>query len=162
LPPRDPEEAGGATENLLRTIALQPELARSLGEHRTSLMERGCVPQITKELCAAMVAGLNFCNPSLVAHRGRARRLGAGNQMLNALWDYARSDLYSAAQKAALAASVALTREPRGLPDTVWNELRAHYDDEQIVEILCVIGFANYLDRVSNALQTEIETPASS
>jgi alkylhydroperoxidase family enzyme len=52
---------------------------------------------------------------------------------------------------------VALTREPRGLPDAVWNDLRQHYDDAQIVELLCAIGFANYLDRVSNALQTEID-----
>jgi AhpD family alkylhydroperoxidase len=120
-------------------------------------MESGSVPQLTKELCAAMIAGLNFCTPSLVAHRGRARKAGADAGMLNDLWDYARSERYTGAQKAALAAAVALTREPRGLPDVLWDDLRVHYSDAQIVEILCAIGLANYLDRLNNALQTEID-----
>jgi AhpD family alkylhydroperoxidase len=157
LPALNPERAGGANDNLIRTIAAQPRLARSVDAHRALLMEGGRVPAETKELCAAMVAALTFCNPLLVAHRGRARNLGAAAETLNDLWDYARSDRYTGAQKAALAAAVALTREPRGLPDAVWNELREHYDDGQIVELMCVIGFANYLDRVSNALQTEID-----
>lgn len=157
LPPHEPHRAGGAHDNLLRTIAAQPALARNVLDHRALLMHGGRVPELTKELCAAMVAGLNFCRPSLIAHRGRARKLGAGADLLNALWDNAQSDLYSDAQKVALAAAVALTREPRGLPDALWNDLRKHYDDGQIVELLCVIGFANYLDRVSNALQTETD-----
>ena len=134
----------------------QPELGGSLIAHRADVMEGGSVPLLTKELCAAMIAGLNFCRPSLVEHRRRARAFGAGVDTLNALWEYARSDCFSDAQKAALAASVALTREPRGLPDAVWNDLRKHYTDAQIVELLCAIGLANYLDRVSNALQTDI------
>lgn len=112
------------------------------------------MPQLTKALCATMVAALNFCNPSLIANRKRARELGADAQMLNEIWNYAHSERYTDAQKAALAAAVALTREPRALPDAVWNDLRAHFDDAQIVELLCVIGMGNYLDRVDNALQS--------
>ncbi len=156
LPALEPEEAGGAHDNLLQTIAAAPGIARSALAHSSEVMERGTVPQATKELCATMVAALNFCQPSLIAHRGRARRLGIDADMLNDLWDYARSERFDAAQKAALGAAVALTREPRGLPDAIWNDLRQHYDDAQIVEILCAIGLANYFDRVSNALQTEI------
>lgn len=156
LPALEPEEAGGAHDNLLRTIAAAPEIARSAVAHSGAVMESGSVPQSTKELCATMVAALNFCQPSLIAHRGRARKLGIDAGMLNEIWDYARSDRFNAAQKAALAVAVALTREPRGLPDAIWDDLRRHYDDAQIVEIMCTIGLANYLDRVSNALQTEI------
>ncbi len=156
LPALEPEAAGGAHDNLLRTVAAAPEIARSALVHANAVMEGGTVPQSTKELCAAMVAGLNYCQPLLIAHRGRARRLGIDAGTLNDLWDYARSDRFNAAQKAALAAAVALTREPRGLPEAVWNDLRVHYDDAQIVEILSAIGLANYFDRVSNALQTEI------
>lgn len=156
LPALDPEKAGGAHDTLLRTIAAQPELARSVREHSDAVMNDARVPALTKELCAAMVAGLNFCRPSLVAHRRRARKLGADAAMLTDLWDYSRSDRFTPPQRGALAAAVALTREARGLPDAVWSELRAHYDDGQIVELLCAIGLANYLDRVSNAVQTDV------
>lgn len=128
--------------------------ARAAQEHRLFLLESGTVPQLTKALCATMVAALNFCNPSLIANRKRARELGADAQMLNEIWNYAHSERYTDAQKAALAAAVALTREPRALPDAVWNDLRAHFDNAQIVELLCVIGMGNYLDRVDNALQS--------
>lgn len=103
-----------------------------------------------------MVAGLTYCQPELTAQRRRARALGADTHLLNELWDYAASERFTEQQKAALAAAVALTREPRALPDAVWNDLRRCYDDAQIVELLCAIGLANYVDRLSNALQTDI------
>lgn len=76
--------------------------------------------------------------------------------MLDELWDYARSPKFTGAERAALAAAVAITREPRGLPEPVWIELRKHFDDGEIVEILCSIGLFNYFNRLNNALQMEV------
>ncbi len=76
--------------------------------------------------------------------------------MLDELWDYARSERFSAAERAALAAAVAMTREPRAMPESVWEGLRNHFDDGQIVEIICTIGLFNYFNRVNNALQIEV------
>lgn len=76
--------------------------------------------------------------------------------MLDEIWDFARSPKFSAAERAALAAAVAMTREPRGLPEPVWEELRKHYDDGEIVELVCSIGLFNYFNRVNNALQMEL------
>jgi alkylhydroperoxidase family enzyme len=42
------------------------------------------------------------------------------------------------------------------LPPAVRAGLEAHYDAGEIAEILCAIGALNYLNRVSNALQTQI------
>jgi AhpD family alkylhydroperoxidase len=103
-----------------------------------------------------MVSAVNFCQPALVAYRREARHAGASTQQLNALWDFARSDLFGEGDKAALAAAVALSREARGLPDAVWDQLRAAFDDAQIVEVLALIGTINGLNRISNALQTPI------
>ena len=78
--------------------------------------------------------------------------------MLDELWDYANSPRFSEAERAALAAAVAITREPRGLPEPVWENLRKHYDDGEIVEIVCSIGLFNYFNRFNNALQVELTT----
>lgn len=156
LPALDPEKAGGACDPLLRTVARAPGIAVTLQSHIEEVMRRGSVPERTKVLCAAMAAGLAYCQPALTAHRRRARQLGADAATLSALWNYAGSEHFSSAEKAALAATVALTREPRALPDRLWDDLREHYNDSQIVELLCAIGLSNYLDRVSNALQTEM------
>ncbi|HET9096548.1 MAG TPA: hypothetical protein VFN37_07795 [Candidatus Baltobacteraceae bacterium] len=142
--------------NLFATIAVRPEVCRSAARHLRAILECGTVAHATKALCAAMVCAVNFCEPALIAYRREARAAGVSVEMLNALWDFARSDLFTDGQKAALSTAVALTREPRGLPDPVWGQLRAHYDDGEIVEILALIGMVNSLNRMSNALQTQI------
>jgi len=85
-----------------------------------------------------------------------ARRFGADEQILAELDDYARSADFSAAEKAALSAAEALTRDATSLAQPVWDDLRAHFDDGQIVEIVCTIGLFNYFNRVNNALEIEI------
>jgi AhpD family alkylhydroperoxidase len=142
--------------NLFKTIAVSGEIASTAAQHLRALLREGEVDAGTKALCAALVSAINFCEPALVAYRREARAAGVSIEMLNALWDFARSELFSSAQKAALSTAVALTREPRGLPEPVWNQLRAQYADAGIVEILMLIGMANALNRVSNALQTQI------
>lgn len=143
-------------DGVLDALAARPEIAHTVTEHLDAVMKNGSVPQLTKELCAAMVSAINYCRPSVVEHRRRAAELGADTDMLNALWDYARTDRFTDAQKAALGAAVALTREPRALPQAVREQLQAHYGEGQIVEILCAVGVFNYLNRVGNALQTQL------
>lgn len=156
LPVLDVQAAGEVPDaNLFATIAARPEIAKAFAEHLRVVMQSGTVPRATKALCAAMVSAVNFCEPALIAYRREARSAGVSVDTLNALWDFARSDLFSEAQKAALSAAVALTREARGLPDTIWDRLRAEYADGEIVEVLSLIGLVNALNRVSNALQTE-------
>lgn len=142
--------------NLFATLAVRPDIVAATAEYSRALLRCGTVPQATKALAAAMVAAVNFCEPALVAFRREARAAGVSVEKLNALWDFARSDLFDSAEKAALSTAVALTREARGLPDAVWNQIRAAFDDGQIVELLALIGFVNALNRVSNALQTQI------
>lgn len=142
--------------NLFATLAVRPEVSESAAAHLRAIMQCGTVPRTTKVLCAAMVSAVNFCEPALIAYRREARTAGISVETLNALWDFARSDLFTGGEKAALSTAVALTREARGLPDPVWNQLRAHYDDGEIVEILAVVAVVNSLNRMSNALQTQI------
>lgn len=130
----------------------RPDLARAIESHCSAVMEAGRVPQSTKELCATIVCALNFAQDSMLQRRRIARRLGISAQTLSELFDYARSELFTGAEKAALGAAVALTREPRALPEAVRAELREHYDEGQLVEILCAIGLFNYLNRVTNAI----------
>ncbi len=157
LPALDAQAARNVPDaNLFATMAARPDVALTCADHLRAIMRGGTVSPATKALCAAMVSAINFCEPALVAYRREARAAGVSVDMLNALWDFARSDLFDGAQKAALSAAVSLTREARALPDALWDALREHYHDGEIVEILCTIGIVNALNRVSNALQTQI------
>jgi AhpD family alkylhydroperoxidase len=102
-----------------------------------------------------MVSWLNGCERCVAAHAAYAKKLGVETAKLEALFDYARSDRFDDAQRAALAAAVAITREPRALPSALRDRLSHHYDAGQIYELLSAIGVANYLTRVNNALADE-------
>lgn len=137
---------------LWEALGLRPGLARTLARHVAELNE-GTVPRRTKELCALMVSWLNACENCTQAHAEMARSLGVDTQTLDELGNFARSERFSAPERAALAATVALTREPRALPPAVRAELDAHYDAGEVVEIVASIGLTNYLSRASNALR---------
>lgn len=105
-----------------------------------------------------MVAWLNGCDRCVSAHSAYAQRLGVAKGKLDALFDYARNDAFDESQRAALAAAVALTREPRALPPAVREALQQHYDADEIYEIVSAIGVANYLTRVNNAVADDAVT----
>jgi AhpD family alkylhydroperoxidase len=136
---------------LWEALAVRPELARTLARHVAELNE-GSVARRTKELCALMVSWLNACENCTEAHAEMARSLGVDRATLDDLTNFARSDRFSPGERAALSAAVALTREPRALPPSVREQLEAHYDAGEIVEIVAAIGLTNYLSRASNAL----------
>jgi AhpD family alkylhydroperoxidase len=136
---------------LWEALGARPGLARTLARHAAEINE-GSVSRRTKELCALMVSWLNACENCTQAHAEMAASLGVDRETLDDLTDYARSERFSPAERAALAAAVALTREPRALPPAVRADLEAHYDAGEIVEIVAAIGLTNYLSRASNAL----------
>ena len=134
------------------SLRVRPEIARTLVRHRAAL-ETGSVPRRTKELCALMVAWLNACERCAKTHANVALQLGVDTSTLDELGDFARSERFAPAERAALSAAVALTREPRALPVAVVDQLEQHYDDAEVAEIVAIIGFHNYLTRANNALR---------
>ncbi len=146
-------------EGLFSAIAARPKIARTLAAHVRALNEDGTVAARTKELIALMVGWLNACDYCTCVHEEIALKLGIETQTLAELGDFARSERFSPQERAALTATVSLTREPRALPPPVLAQLREHYNEGEIVEILSAIGVNNYVSRLSNALALEA-TPA--
>jgi AhpD family alkylhydroperoxidase len=136
----------------------RPLVARTLAGHIAAL-EGGSVPRRTQELCALMVAWLNACENCTQTHSDVALRLGVDRATLDELGNFARSRRFAPSERAALAAAVALTREPRALPEAVRDQLELHYDAGEIVEIVAVIGLYNYLTRANNALRAPTPVP---
>ena len=48
-----------------------------------------------------------------------------------------------------------LTLDSNHVPDSIFSELRKHFDEGQVVEIAAVAGLFNYFNRFNNALQME-------
>ncbi|MGE5322343.1 MAG: carboxymuconolactone decarboxylase family protein [Actinomycetota bacterium] len=48
-----------------------------------------------------------------------------------------------------------VTRDAHNVDEPFWNELRQHYDEGEIVELLAAIGLFNYFNRFNDALLME-------
>jgi alkylhydroperoxidase family enzyme len=60
---------------------------------------------------------------------------------------------FTDAEKAALAYAKQLTRDALLLDDALFERLRRHYDEGEIVEISAMAGLFNYFNRVNDALR---------
>ena len=84
-----------------------------------------------------------------------ARRLGWTEDQISNLADSARRPDFTDAEKAALRLAERMTLDPHTVDDTLWAELRRHYDEGEVVELAAAIGLFNYFNRFNDALQME-------
>jgi len=83
-------------------------------------------------------------------HGALAKRLGVDEASLHDLSNYATSAKFSELERAALAAAVSLTREPRALPENLRNALLRACGRDGFEEIVATVGLFNYLTRLHN------------
>jgi uncharacterized peroxidase-related enzyme len=103
---------------------------------------------------ASRSAGCSYC----MAHTAEgAAKLGVEQAKLDAVWDYQSSPLFSPAERAALDVAVAAGCVPNAVTDEMFLELRKHWSDEQIVEIVGVIAAFGFLNRWNDTFATPLE-----
>ena len=84
-----------------------------------------------------------------------ARRLGWTDDQINDLHNFENRTDFSDREKAALRLAERVTRDAHNIDDQFWNELRRHFDEGEVVELLAAIGLFNYFNRFNDALQME-------
>ena len=89
---------------------------------------------------------LPFC---IASNLPGARKAGITEEEIKAL-ETGNDEIFAPAERAALAYARELTRTAHA--EGTRDELRAHYTDEQIVEITLVIGISNLTNRFNNGL----------
>ena len=80
-------------------------------------------------------------------------QLGLSKEKILALPAYATSPLYDEAEKVALEYADAMTDTARDVDDALFAKLRAHYDDDTVVELTMVIAWENASARFNRALR---------
>jgi alkylhydroperoxidase family enzyme len=84
-------------------------------------------------------------------------RMDVADQRIEALWDFRTSSLFTAAEKAAFEFALAASSVPNAVTDDHFVELRRHYTEEQIVELLATISYVGYLNRWNDSMATPLE-----
>ncbi len=153
------EGAMGFVPNSMLTMARKPGLLEAFTGLAALIQGPGKVPDGLKSLIAFVTsrsAGCNYCMAH-TSHTAVVKR-GVPEEKLNAIWDFERSDLFSDAERAALTVAQGAAQVPNATTAADFAELKKHFDDEQIVEIVGVISLFGYLNRWNDTMATSLET----
>jgi len=103
---------------------------------------------------ASRAAGCGYC----MAHTAHtAGRVGVSAAKEEGLWEYETSPLFSAAERAALRVAQCAAQVPNAVSDEDFEELKRHYSDAQIVDIVAVIALFGFLNRFNDTMATALE-----
>jgi uncharacterized peroxidase-related enzyme len=151
------EKRMGFIPNSVLIMARKPKMVKAFQQMSASIWDpEGKVPMAFKRLLAHVAsrsAGCQYC----VAHTGEgAIKLGV-EQKLDAVWDYQSSPLFTPAERAALDVAVGAGCVPNAVTDAMFLELRKHWTEEQIVEIVGLISLFGFLNRWNDTMATPLE-----
>lgn len=154
-------ETLGFCPNSVLTMQIRPEIANAFINLNMAVMaNHGRVTSALKRLVGYMtsyVAGCRYCQ----AHTIRAaERYGSEKDKLDHIWEYKTYPAFTEAERAALDFAVASSSIPNGVSDEIAEEMRKHWDDGEIVEILGVVSLFGYLNRWNDSMGTQLEEGA--
>ena len=96
------------------------------------------------------VSQINGCVYCVDLHATQARAAGETEQRLDCLAAWRECRFFSAAERAAFAWAEAVTHLPNtGAPDELYEDLKAHFSDQQIVDLTIVISMMNAWNRLA-------------
>ena len=153
----------GYPPNSWLTMLRKPKVFRAYRElHTAVMMDAGELPKGLKFMVAEVVssaAGDRYCtahNAENAAHLG-----GIAAEKIMALSKFRESPLFSAAERAALELAVAAGSAPPAVTDAHFVELKRHYSEDAIVEIVAVLALLGWLNRWCQTLAPELEADAA-
>jgi len=154
-------ETLGFCPNSVLTMMRRPAIAKAFINLNMAVMDnQGRVTSVLKRLIAYVssnATGCRYCQ----AHTIRAaERYGAEQEQLDNIWEYKTHPAFSEAERAALNFSVAASTVPNGVDAEIQAALHAHWDEDEIVELLGVISLFGYLNRWNDSMATTLEEGA--
>jgi AhpD family alkylhydroperoxidase len=111
------------------------------------------VPGTLRALLNRRVAWWNGCEYCQDAHAAKGSKLGISTEKIEALNDYAKSQLFSDVEKVALEYADAITDTHRDVDDELFARLQRHYDDDTIAELTMIIAWQNAGTRLNRAFR---------
>jgi len=156
------EQMMGFTPNDALIMARNPALTKAVSALVGAVYGTGTLDPGLKRLIGyinSTAAGCVYCQTH-TAHG--AHNAGIDDLKIQNAWEYETSDLFSDAERAALRVANGAGKSPNEVTDAEFADLKNYFTNDEIVEIVSVIGMFGFLNRWNSTLATELEsTPLS-
>ncbi|MEQ9815608.1 MAG: carboxymuconolactone decarboxylase family protein [Azospirillaceae bacterium] len=149
----------GFVPNSMRIMQRRPAMVKAFSALNAAVMAGAVDPGLKRLIghVASRVAGCQYCMAHTVLG---AERKGIAEDKLHAVWVYPTSPLFSAAERAALDFAAAAASVPNAVTPEIAQALKAHWSEDEIVEILGVVALFGFLNRWNDSLATPLEDEA--
>ncbi len=146
--------------HLFTTLGRHRRLFRHWLRFAGALMPGGTLARVDTELVILRVAHLADCDYEWSAHEQIAAAAGLSAEQIAAVREGGEAAVFSAYERALLGAVDELLAQRR-LSAQTWASLRERHSDEQLIELLMLIGHYEMLAGVINSLGIEPEVPSA-
>lgn len=154
------QDTRGFVPNSILTMARRPAIAEAFMNLNKVVLYEGTVPEELKmlvSLVTSQASGCRYCQ----AHMANLSSIyRASDEKIRAVWEFETSPLFSAAERAALRLGYHAALVPNEATASDFDELKPHFDEGQIVEIVATIALFGYLNRWNDTMATSLEARA--
>ena len=109
------------------------------------------LPRSTQELMGLRASQINGCGWCVDIHTKEAAAAGETAVRINLVAAWREATVFTEAERAALALTEEGTRladANHGVSDQTWDQVRKHYDDDQIAALVALIAMINAANRL--------------
>jgi len=113
---------------------------------------KGGVPQSVLELVHLRASQINGCSFCVDSGARSAKKAGETDERLFAVAAWREAPYFTDAERAALALTEAVTRladRADPVPDSIWDEVARHYDEQGLAALILMIATTNLFNRLN-------------
>lgn len=146
----------GKVTNIYKALAHTPAILAVMGPFVAAVQQPDEIDATLKERIILRVSMLNRSAYCTHAHEQISAKMGFTPAEIAQMSDPATADIGDD-QRAALAFAEELTLRPGDISDEIYDDLRRHFGESQIVEITMVAALYNMINRFNEALKLDPE-----
>jgi uncharacterized peroxidase-related enzyme len=151
------QQTRGFTPNSIRTMARRPNIVKAFMALNQAVLYEGTVDEQLKmliSLISSVSAGCLYCQSHMtnLSHLYQAPEEKIADILL-----YETSPHFTAAERAALDVAYKAAQVPNAVTEKEFDELKKHFSESEIVEIVGAIGLFGYLNRWNDTMATALE-----
>jgi len=151
------EGKSGMLANSALILGIRPDILRATSDFTRAMVEFDEVPLALKQLMAHLSSSAVVCR-YCEAHTARNSALnGMDEQKIERVWYFETDPLFSDAERAALRLARDMVQVPNAVTEQHFADLRAHFTDSQILEMVTYVSFFGFWNRFNDTMATPLE-----
>jgi uncharacterized peroxidase-related enzyme len=151
----------GPFRNQVAVFAHVPAALRHLMSMLMELRAAGTLPKRYLELAIVVVSKLNECDYCVAHHKPFLAVEGISPDGADRVLEYADHPELDAVDRLVVEYTIAAWSDPHRLRDALFERLRQHFSEAQIVELTLRITLCGFFNKFNDALGIEQEAEAS-